>query len=208
MRDRRERWSNRDRLHSQSSRSLARPAGSRRIISLVLLLVLILLCMNQLSDPRRYGPLFRAIGLASEEAPEASSRTSQGVPVEWLESSEDQIAHDLADVWQSLLQELSADQQSSISQKYFKKGTSPGGQGEMSQEQVDRNISDAWRVVDAQVDRWQESKGGIATAFKIHTFIHRWNKLRQGPAPNTLEGELLSALGKALEQKASRGLSK
>ncbi len=63
MRLARDRWYSQEGQKQLRQRARQESSGTRRVISLVLLLALVLVLMRQLSDPRKFEPAFQAIGL-------------------------------------------------------------------------------------------------------------------------------------------------
>jgi len=64
MRFARDRWYSSEGQRRLQNRARSESIGTRRIISLTLLLLMILVVMQQLGDPKKYKPAFEAIGLA------------------------------------------------------------------------------------------------------------------------------------------------
>ena len=76
----RDRWYSSEGQRRLQQRARSESMGTRRIISLSLLLFMILVVMQQLRDPQKYEPAFRAIGLTQPSHPIASAESSSAFP--------------------------------------------------------------------------------------------------------------------------------
>ncbi|MDZ4850183.1 MAG: hypothetical protein SGI77_12935 [Pirellulaceae bacterium] len=81
MRLTRDRWYSKDSQRQLYHRARNEATGLRKVASLVLLLLMVLLAMQQMSDPRKYEPGFRAVGLTQAVKPQLATPPDTSIAV-------------------------------------------------------------------------------------------------------------------------------
>ncbi len=64
-----DRWYSRDGLRQLQGRAYSQSSAFRKVVALSVLLAMVVVVMQQLSDPAKYGPAFSAIGLTQTSQP-------------------------------------------------------------------------------------------------------------------------------------------
>jgi len=185
----------RDKWFSNENRKLLRKrayqdsSGTRRVISLGLLLAMILAVMQQLTDPAKYEPAFRAIGLAPIQTPNGHLQKvvsnekvlakngdsviesqENGKAIEdksiALESlalaASDQKVDEYAQMWGALLQSATPEVINELSERYFfdERSAQNGASDSLKIENVSETTR-LWLIqANERAGRWPEDQGG------------------------------------------------
>jgi hypothetical protein len=166
------RWYSPDNQREIGRRAHKQSSGTRRVIGLSLLLVLVIVCMTQLSDPKKYEPAFNAIGL--------TKRTLDPIakPIETaLDQDNSAPAIDSQDIqwsriWYSLLQPSTRNELKMLARVCFL--------SEPSSQSIATELDDAWlKRINATLASWQQANDQLNQASidaALASFRERWTE--------------------------------
>ncbi len=208
MRLTRKRWYNADGQRELSRRAATESKGTRKVVSLVVLLILVVLCMQQLSDPKKYEPAFQAVGLSKPAGQANANAENAADTLEKLDSSDlssaqNDIPIDLARIWLKILEPTNQDVLRSLATAVFLDGD---WQSESNRQVIETDLQSFIAQTQTQLDRWQteiqQASASVPIDDVLPQFQNAWQQFRESKLQwlPTVETPLGSALKIALDR--------
>jgi hypothetical protein len=213
------RWYSRGGQRQIQGRAFEKSSAIRKVLGLALLLVLVIMLMQQLADPKKYGPAFTAIGLAQTAQPAKAvsshgsthkseshvSKATVNVEVPPISESVDRARQ----AWLTLLKELDADSLAYLAASELQSLIS-----EASSDKPAQGFATWLKETEERLSAWQVHLPNAEPATDSndvrqfnHDFAKQWSawaKLYRDnirPASSALDPDIRHGLQLAIDQK-------